>query len=122
MKIPSLPLLSILAGALLMGGCSSVCTKPDEGYTQNSPECRRFCADADCKYWGHSKDEADSAFEEGLRLQNEMNQKACKAKGVAPDTKAMTACIRDQEKQHAMTQIQNSKNAGFLPNTYYLEK
>ena len=122
MKTPYLALLSILMGALLMGGCSSVCTKPDEGYAQNSRECRRFCADAACKYWGHSKDEADSAYREGLRLQNEANQKTCKTQGVAPDTQAMTDCIRDQEKQHAMTQIQNSATANFAPNTYYIEK
>ena len=122
MKIRPLVLLVIMSAFCLLVGCGSVCTKPEEGYVQNSPECRRFCADAECKYWGHSNVEADLAYTESLRLQNEANQEACVTLGVAPNTEAMTSCIRSQEKEHAMIQIQNSTTGSFAPNTYYLEK
>ena len=115
-------LLFLLNAGYLISGCSYVCTNPDDAYTQNSQQCSRFCADQACKYWGHSKEEAEVALAEGLRLQDDEIKRSCVSMGLTPNTKEMTSCLRDQEKAHAAEQLKNSAKGNYPSDTYYLEK
>ena len=111
-----------LATMLFMGCATTECFKGDGLYEQESTDCFRFCADANCKYWGHSKAEAEEAFNDAQVAAKSKAEKSCKALNLKEGSADYGACIKTKLKDQGLLEYQQGVNQRLIPNNYYFEK
>jgi len=115
-------LMICLPASLLLGCATTECFKGDNLYNQNSSDCFRYCADPGCKYWGHSRDEAEEALNDARVEAKAKAEKSCKAIGLKEGNADYAICINNKLKDQNLLEYKMNVDQRMTPNNYYFEK
>jgi hypothetical protein len=117
-------ILMIYLPLSLLAGCATTeCFKGDNLYSQNSSDCFRYCADPQCKYWGHSRDEAEEALNDARVEAKTKADKSCKSIGLKEGNADYGICVNNKLKEQNLLEYKLGVDQRIMtPNTYYFEK
>ena len=116
-------LIICLPLSLLAGCATTECFKGDNLYSQNSSDCFRYCADPQCKYWGHSRDEAEEALNDARVEAKAKADKSCKSIGLKEGNADYGICVNNKLKEQNLLEYKLGVDQRIMtPNTYYFEK
>lgn len=115
--------IPILLALLLSAGCATTeCFKGDGLYEQNNGDCFRFCADANCKYWGYTRDDAEESLDVARVAAREEAVKKCRNLALPENSKEFQSCVDTRLRDRNLLEYQQNVNQRLVPNNYYFEK